>query len=613
MNDELSVTIKNLSCEPGIYQMINHDGEVLYVGKAKNLKKRVASYFNKTSQNNKTNLLIRQVNDVKITLTRSETEALLLEANLIKQLKPKYNILLRDDKTYPYIMVGTEHDFPRIDVIRTKKKPKKGKFFGPYPSAGAVKETLNLLQKIFKIRNCRDSYYNSRSRPCLQYQIKRCSAPCVAYINNEKYRQSVNDALRFLQGRCLSIIEDFEARMDKAAAQRDFEQAAQLRDQIQNLRKIQESQAISQGDGDADVIALAFNAGVGCIQHLTIRSGQVIANQSWFPILPNLDVSLDELLQAMLHAFIAHHYLDNKEKIPGKIIVNIKTDEQSMLEAALSDLSGKQCHLKLKVRAIELKWLQMAQSNLHISIANKIQTIGTIKSRFLALAKLLGFSEIPTRMECFDISHTMGEATVASCVVFDEQGPLKSEYRRFNIDNITKGDDYAAMKQVVTRRFKRLKDEINKLPQIVFIDGGKGQVSQAQNVFDELAITGVKLIGVAKGPDRKAGLETLILADSAKLINLPIDSPALHLIQHIRDESHRFAITAHRNKRHKLRFESGLEAIEGIGAKRRQALLKRFGGRADLAVASVEEIAKVKGISLALAQKIYDHFRMGSD
>jgi len=556
----ISSFLKNLSTLPGVYQMLNDAGDVIYVGKAKNLKNRVSSYFKQSNQSAKTQSLVAQIASISITVTHSETEALLLESNLIKRLKPKYNILLRDDKSYPYVMVTVTHQFPRIDIVRLKSKPKQGMHFGPYPSVGAVKETLNLLQKIFKLRNCRDSNFKSRTRACLQYQIKRCSGPCVGLIDEQQYQQSVKDAIAFLSGKSRVLIEKLENEMDEASQQLDFEAAALYRDQIRSLRQVQEQQYINQGDDDLDVIAVEMKGGVAGVQLLSIRAGQVIANQSFFPKIPSLWMhEIDD--EAQLHgqifeAFISQYTMQHEERIPPQIITTVGSKANSQLAEALSQLANKTCKIYSKCRGVRVKWLELAKKNLQIATASHLASKTKIQERYLALQKVLDLPEIPKRMECFDISHTLGEATVASCVVFNEEGPLTSDYRRFNIEGITPGDDYAAMKQALTRRYKRLKQGQNKLPDILFIDGGKGQVTQAQEVFKELGISKVALIGVAKGPDRKAGWETLLLSDSQQQLSLPMDSPALHLIQHIRDESHRFAITAHRQKRHKARFES---------------------------------------------------------
>ncbi|MBL7480485.1 excinuclease ABC subunit UvrC [Legionella bononiensis] len=608
---ELTLFLSKLPGDPGIYRMLDEAGTVLYVGKASNLKKRVSSYFSKQNTAVKTRSLVSQIASIEISVTRSETEALLLESNLIKSLRPKYNILLRDDKSYPYIHISSHPEFPRIESYRSKKKPVSGLFFGPYPNGTAVKDTILTIQKVFKIRNCRDSYFNARSRPCLQYQIKRCTAPCVAYISPEAYRQSVDDAMRFLQGKCQIILDELTERMEQAVDQLNFEAAAVFRDQIKNLRLVQEQQAVVQLKGDADVIAIEVRPGFACIQCVTIREGQVLASRSFFPSVPNkgLNEELDaeELWQQTFEAFVGFYYLDSVDRIPALIITNKTLLDHHSLEEVLTDKRGKSCTIQINPRGIKSRWMDFAVNNLRISIAEYVSQHSTIKSRYQALEKLLSLEKHIERMECFDISHTQGEATIASCVVFDEEGPCTKEYRRFNIEGITPGDDYAAMEQAVTRRFKRL-IEAQSLPDVLIIDGGKGQVAVVKRVLESLKVHDMILLGVAKGPSRKAGWEKLILVNEDREFTLPEDSKALHLLQHIRDEAHRFAITAHRKKRQKARLDSTLESIEGVGAKRRQALLHRFGGLRELSKASIEEISKVQGISEHLAMRIYQYF-----
>ncbi|MFA5960636.1 MAG: excinuclease ABC subunit UvrC [Tatlockia sp.] len=616
MNDksnqnQLSNFLANLTSDPGVYRMLDTEGTVLYVGKASNLKKRVASYFNKQSAGAKTKALVEQIASVEVSITRSETEALLLESNLIKALRPKYNVLLRDDKTYPYIHVS-HHVFPRMELYRSKKKPKKGEFYGPYPGVSAAKDTLNLIQKVFKIRNCSDNYFNSRSRPCLQYQIKRCTAPCTQYISSKEYQQSVNDATRFLQGKSQLVLGELAKRMEKAVAVLDFEEAALLRDQIKSLRLIQEQQGVVQSQGDADIIAIAAQSGFACVHCVTVRDGQVIASQSFFPSVPGVIFSEEEdlesaLWQQVFEAFIAGYYLETPARIPGLIVTSREVAEGSGVEQLLTELRGKKCVLQHRLRGAKARWMDFAENNLNRAVAEYKTSFAATKKRFEALEGLLDLQKPIKRMECFDISHTQGNFTIASCVVFNEEGPLKRAYRRFNISDITPGDDYAAMEQVLTRRFKRLLQE-QSLPDLLIIDGGKGQVTIALRVLDALGVNGVRLLGIAKGVQRKAGLERLILADTQKEITLAPDSPALHLLQHIRDEAHRFAITAHRNKRAQSGLRSSLETIAGVGPKRRKALLQRFGGIRELAKAPLEEIAKVTGINEELATRIFQHF-----
>lgn len=610
LSPELALFLTKLPSDPGIYRMLDEHGTVLYVGKAANLKKRVSSYFSKHNIAPKTRSLVSQIASIELSVTRSETEALLLESNLIKALRPKYNILMRDDKSYPYIHLSSHPQFPRIESYRSKKKPLSGDFFGPYPSGTAVKETILTIQKVFKIRNCRDSYFNARSRPCLQYQIKRCTAPCVGYITPEHYRQALDDAMRFLQGKSQLILEELAKRMEHAVALLHFEEAAILRDQIKHLRLVQEQQGVVQLRGDADVIAIEARPGFACIQCVTIRKGQVLTSQSFFPAVPQQNFSDEEeandLWQQAFDAFISFYYFDSVDKIPALIITNKALVDHQALEEALSQQRGKLCKIQINPRGIKSRWMDFAINNLRVSIAEFVSKHATIKSRYQALEQLLSLSKPIQRMECFDISHTQGEATIASCVVFDEEGSCPGEYRRFNIEGITPGDDYAAMEQAITRRFKRL-IEVQSLPDVLIIDGGKGQVAVAKRVLAALKVVDIILLGIAKGPARKAGWEKLILVNENREFTVPEDSKALHLLQHIRDEAHRFAITAHRKKRQKIRLDSTLERIEGVGAKRRQALLHRFGGLRELAKAPLEEIMKVQGISAHLAKRIYDY------
>ncbi|MCW8451591.1 excinuclease ABC subunit UvrC [Legionella quinlivanii] len=609
---DFSAFLSKLTSEPGVYRMLDGEGTVLYVGKASNLKKRVSSYFNKQSIGTKTQSLVNQITAIDVTVTSSETEALLLESSLIKTLRPRYNVLMRDDKTYPYIQVSSGSAYPRIEMFRSKRKPQKGQVFGPYPSAGSVRETLGVIQKVFKIRNCRDSYFNARSRPCLQYQIKRCSAPCTAYISPEEYQQSINDALRFLQGKCGQILDELAKRMESAVERLAFEEAAVLRDQIKSLRLVQEQQGIIQLRGDADVIVMDVQPGFACIQCLTIRDGQVIASQSFFPSMPRKHIALEEyepndLRQQVFEAFVSYYYLETPERIPSLIILDDALTDEPVIELMLGELRKKEVRINSKPRGIKARWLELASKNLRLAVAEHIASTTTLEKRYSSLKELLALPSAINRMECFDISHTQGDSTVASCVVFNQEGPWKSEYRRFNIQGITPGDDYAAMEQAISRRFKRLA-AMQNLPDVLIIDGGKGQVAVASKVLSSLDIQSVFLLGIAKGPERKAGWERLILVSQDREITLPIDSPALHLLQHIRDEAHRFAITSHRKKRLQTGLDSSLLTIEGVGPKRRQALMNRFGGLRELAKAPYDEIVKVSGINAELAMRIFQHF-----
>ena len=597
--------LKNVPHKPGVYRMIGVRDEILYVGKAKDLRNRLGSYFTGKLVNSRIWSMVNQIIDVQITLTATEAEALLLESNLIKKHKTRYNVLLRDDKSYPYIYVSTKHPYPKVGFHRGAKHG-NGEYFGPYPSAGAVRETLNLLQKLFKVRQCENSYFANRSRPCLQFQIKRCTAPCTEEISRSDYRSSVKHTVAFLQGKSEQVINDLVKQMEQASMDLRFEEAAEFRDLIEKLRHISQQQYISGNKGDVDVIALQYASGVASVQVFTIRRGNNLGNKNFFPKLPNLDIDEAELLAS----FISQYYL-NREP-PSEILLTQAPDNKETLAEMLTLKAGHKVELKTKLRGERARWVEMAARNALQSLEMQLKSKSGMQDRLLALQEELELDYIPMRMECFDISHTMGEATVASCVVFDMDGPAKSEYRKFNISGITGGDDYAAMNQALRRRFKKVAEKVDgaeeKSPDILFIDGGKGQVQQAIDVLNDLQITGVDIIGVAKGEGRKAGLETLIIDNATRRKNLAEHSKALHLIQQIRDESHRFAITGHRARRHKTRTTSPLEAIAGLGPKRRQQLLKQFGGIRAVSTASVEELAKVKGISLALAQKVYDVF-----
>jgi excinuclease ABC subunit C len=611
MNPKLADFLDKITTSPGVYRMLDAAGLVLYVGKASNLKKRVTSYFNKPHISLKTRALVSQIERIEVTVTRSETEALLLESGLIKSLRPKYNILMRDDKSYPYLSLSTQHAYPRLVAIRSKKKPAHGTYFGPYPSVTALRETLSIIQKVFKIRNCTDSFFDARSRPCLQYQIKRCSAPCTAYISQTDYQETVNQAVAFLQGRSQVILESLAVRMDAAVQRLAFEEAAVLRDQIKSLRLIQEQQGIVRMEGDADVIVIEARPGFACIQYVTVREGQVLDSRHFFPTMPKLDLeetdSPHALWEAVFSVFLGFFYLDNPNRIPGLIVTNRPLKDKSPLESILSEHRGRSCTIQTQPRGVKARWVDFALNNLQLSVTNYMASADVLAARYQALQTFLQLEKPIQRMVCFDISHTQGNFAVASCVVFDAFGPCRRDYRRYNIRDITPGDDYAAMAQAITRYLHRLLEQQQPLPDLLIVDGGKGQVAVANRVLRALNIEQLKLIGIAKGPARKAGFERLILADEGRERVLPSDSKALHLLQHIRDESHRFAITAHRKKRQQSTLSSSLETIDGVGPKRRQALLRRFGGIQELSKASVEEITKVHGISVELAQRIAQH------
>ncbi|MEG9488339.1 excinuclease ABC subunit UvrC [Mannheimia indoligenes] len=594
--------------QPGVYRMYDGKGKIIYVGKAKDLKKRLSSYFRANLPNRKTEALVSNIAHIETTLTHSETEALLLEHNYIKENQPKYNVLLRDDKAYPYILL-TKHQHPRVGSFRGSKKI-SGEYFGPYPNATAVRETLYLLQKIFPVRQCEDSYYKNRSRPCLQYQIGRCLAPCVAgYCTQEEYDNQVKLVRLFLQGKDHQVVEYLISKMESAAENLEFETAARYRDQIQLVREVMEKQSISTDrQDDLDFISIAYQYGIACVHILFVRQGKVLGNRSYFPKVPN-HTDLAELSDT----FIGQFYLQMNQHrtIPNQIIIDQTVSEKEALETVLSEQAGHKVSILNKVRGEKSRYLALAQTNAIAALNVQLKQDERIHTRYEALQAVLNLEKI-ARMECFDISHTMGDQTVASCVVFDENGILKSDYRRFNIEGITPGDDYAAMEQALLKRYDRpLPPE--KIPDIIFIDGGKGQLNRALDTFSKLKVewdtSKPLLIGVAKGVERKAGLETLIISKWDKEINLPPDSPALHLIQHIRDEAHNHAINAHRKKRQKAFTESGLESIEGVGAKRRQALLKYLGGMQGVKNATLEEIQSVPGISKALAEVVFDTLR----
>lgn len=594
-----SAFLATCSGRPGVYRMVDAEAKLLYVGKAKNLKKRLASYFRKTGQAPKTAALVTRIAQIETTITANETEALLLEQTLIKQWRPPYNILLRDDKSYPYVFLS-DGDFPRLGIHRGAKKA-KGRYFGPYPSALAIRESLSLLQKTFLVRQCEDSYYRNRTRPCLQYQIKRCKGPCVGLVSAEEYAEDVRHSVMFLDGRSNALSEELSASMEKAAMVLEFERAAELRDQISLLRRVQDQQSMEGGTGDVDVVAVMLTPGGACVHLISVRGGRVLGSKNFFP-----QVAIEEEGADVLMAFLAQYYLGNAERdLPGELIVNVLHDDFPTLIEAVESLRGRSLSISYRVRGTRARWQQLAVTNAEQALSARLANRQHLAERFDALAAVLQLDEPPQRMECFDISHSSGEATVASCVVFGPEGPLKSDYRRFNIEGITPGDDYAAMHQALTRRFSKVRDGEGKLPDVLLVDGGKGQLAMAREVLQELAVPDLILLGVAKGTTRKPGLEVLYLNDAEHEFTLPGNSPALHLIQQIRDESHRFAITGHRARRGKARRTSSLEEVAGIGPKRRRELLNHFGGLQELSRASVEEIAKAPGISKKLAESIY--------
>ena len=599
MSFDAKVFLKTLTTLPGVYRMLNRQGHVIYVGKARNLKRRLSSYFRSHQTSSKISSLLSHVHNIEVTVTHTEGEALILENNLIKQFRPRYNILLRDDKGYPYLHLSTEK-FPRLSLQRgVRRLP--GRYFGPYPNVNAVRETLSLLQKVFRLRQCEDNFFHNRSRPCLQYQIKRCSAPCTLIIDQESYQQDVYRAILFLEGKSGQVIDDLVQRMEIASAQLKFEEAAIYRDQIVQLRQVQERQYVSSDAGNLDVVACTVQGEMACVEVLFFRDGRLLGNKSFFPHIPQ-----GEGVNQVLSAFLAQHYLG--QTVPEKILVSQDLEDIALLTEVLQKHTGRQVTITSKARGERVRWLEMALRNAEHALSVQLSSQAGMRRRFDALQDALGLDFLFSRLECFDVSHTQGEATVAACIVFTEEGPLKSAYRRYNIEGPTPNDDYGAIRQALTRRYLRLRENDGQLPDILFIDGGKGQVTQAQQVLEELQVTGVIIIGIAKGADRKSGLEVLHLADKNKIIKLPADSAALHLVQQVRDEAHRFAITGHRQRRAKARKTSVLESISGIGQKRRQILLRQFGGLKQLSRAGVEDIARVSGISKELAERIYDSF-----
>jgi excinuclease ABC subunit C len=597
--------LTHLSSRPGVYRMLNETGEVIYVGKARNLKNRVGSYFRASGLNSKTLAMVSKIQNIEITVTNSETEALLLEQTLIKSHRPTYNIQMRDDKSYPYILLTGKDDYPRLDFYRGSRK-RAGRFFGPYPSANATRETLQVLQKVFKVRQCQDSYFNNRSRPCLQYQIDRCTAPCVKAISTEDYAKDVHYSTLFLQGKSNHLVKELTANMEAAAEKEDFERAAVVRDQIMGLRRMQEDQIVANQGDDADIVAAEILQSYVCVHVIYVRAGRIIGSKNFYP---SFKLAEDE--GELISAFLAQSYLgdDKAASIPAELIVPSVLEDAEGLQDALAYVAGRKVKLSMRVRGHRAKWLQLAMTNARESLQAYVSNKQNIYKRFQQLQDSLKLEFIPHRIECFDISHTSGEGTVGSCVVFDENGAVKSDYRRFNIKGITGGDDYAAMEQLLDRRFARLAKGEGKIPDILLIDGGKGQLTQAKKIMEKFQLPEIQLLGIAKGISRRAGQETLFLLkdERFKEIVIPTESGALHLLQQVRDEAHRFAITGHRARRAKARKQSTLEEIPGLGPKRRRELLRYFGGHQEIRKASESEIVKVTGISKKLAENIYEY------
>jgi excinuclease ABC subunit C len=595
--------VDGLPARPGVYRMLDAQGESLYVGKARNLKSRVSSYFQPGNVHPKVQALVAKTARMEVTITNSDTEALLLEFNLIKAHRPRFNVLLRDDKSFPFLHLDTRHEFPRLSFYRGSRK-EPGRFFGPYPSAGAVREALQQLQKLFRLRNCEDTYFANRSRPCLQYQIQRCTAPCVGLISRERYARDVGAAVKVLEGRNDEVQQDLGRRMETAAERLEFEEAARLRDQLANLKAVQAQQIVTAGtDHDADVIAVASGGGEFCVALMFIRGGRSLGSTTFFPRAPFADTP------EVLAQFVGQYYLERE--VPPEILVEHDFEDMQVFESTLAARCGHKVRIAFAVRGLRARWLDMMRNNAEQALKTRQVARSSIEAGLDDMREAFNLDGPPARMECFDISHTGGTDTVASCVVFGAEGPLKNDYRRFNIAGIRPGDDYAAMHQALTRRYKRVRDGEVTAPDVLLIDGGKGQLSEAAKALDELGVSGVTLIGVAKGADRRPGQEQLFLLGQETPTILPPDSSALHLIQRVRDEAHRFAIAGHRRKRAKRHNQSILESIPGLGPVKRRELLKQFGGLQGILRAGIDDFAQVRGLGRELAQVIYEHLHPG--
>jgi excinuclease ABC subunit C len=596
--------VGSLPRRPGVYRMYGASGELLYVGKARNLKDRVGTYFNPSNLMPKVQALVQQIAAIEVTVTNSEAEALLLEYNLIKEHKPRFNVVLRDDKSFPYIHLCSDHEFPRLAFYRGPRNL-PGRYFGPFPNAGAVRETLQGLQKLFLIRNCRDTFFANRSRPCLQHQIGRCSAPCVGLITAATYAQDVDAAVKVLEGRSEEVNAQLEARMEQAAGELQFERAAQIRDQLAALKRIQAQQIVTaEAERDADVLALVGEPGDYAVSVMLVRGGRNLGTTSYFP-----RATLAEPEEA-LASFLLQYY--SNQEPPAEVLVSRELSDADSLTQVLSERSGHAVKVRRPVRGISARWIELAEENATQSLRMRVAQRQGVEEMLASLADELELPELPGRIECFDISHTGGEGTVASCVVFGPEGPLKKEYRRFNITGITPGDDYGALRQALERRYTRIRDGEVPAPDLLLIDGGAGQVSEVHEVLTALGFGDVMLVGVAKGPDRRPGQERLFIHGAAAPRVLEPHAPALRLIQRVRDEAHRFAITGHRRKRARRYSESVLEAVPGLGPAKRRALLKHFGGLQGVMRAGMAEFAQVAGIGAALARSIYDHLHPGA-
>jgi len=595
--------VESLPARPGVYRMLGAAGEILYVGKARSLKSRVASYFQPSNVQPKVMALIAKTASMEVTITNSDIEALLLELNLIKKHRPRFNIILRDDKTFPFLHLTTDHEFPALNLYRGSRK-ERGRFFGPYPSVGAVRETLQQLQKLFRLRNCDDTYFANRSRPCLQYQIQRCTGPCVGLISRDEYARDMQSAVKVLEGRNEEVTHDLGRRMESAAERLEFEAAAKLRDQLANLKTVQAQQIMTaEIEHDADVIALAAGNGEYCVALMFVRAGRSLGSTTFFPKAPLAEP------QEVLAAFVAQYYLEREP--PAEIIVEQEFEELGLLEASFTERTGRRVRIAASVRGIRARWLEMMQGNAQQALKMRGLARASIEANLEELREVFNLDETPSRIECFDISHTGGTDTIASCVVFGVEGPLKNDYRRFNIAGIQPGDDYAAMYQALTRRYKRVRDGEITAPDILLIDGGKGQLAEAGRVLEELGVRGITLIGVAKGADRRPGQEQLFLLGQDTPTILAPDSSALHLIQRVRDEAHRFAIAGHRRKRAKRHSESILETIPGLGPVKRRELLKHFGGLQGILRAGIDDFVQIRGLGRSLAEVIYEHLHPG--
>jgi excinuclease ABC subunit C len=589
---------------PGVYRMFGADHEILYVGKAKSLKDRVSTYFAAGNVNPKVQALVQQITDIEVTVTGSETEALLLEYNLIKAHKPRFNVVLRDDKSFPYIHLCVDHEFPRLAFYRGSRSA-PGRYFGPFPNAGAVRDTLNQLQKLFRIRNCRDSFFANRSRPCLQHQIGRCSAPCVGLVTREAYAQDMEAAVKVLEGRDEEVTEQLQVRMEEAASRLNFERAAQLRDQLATMKRIQLQQVVTADDErDVDVFGIVGEPGEYSVSVMLVRGGRNLGTTSYFP-----RAALAEPEEA-LASFIMQYYASQEP--PPEVLVSRTLEDAESLAQVLSARANRSVRVRTPARGLGVKWVELTQDNAIQALRMRLSQKQGMEEMLAALTEVLDLPEPPARIECFDISHTGGEGTVASCVVFGPEGPLKKEYRRFNITGVTPGDDYGALRQALERRYTRVRDGEIPAPDLLLIDGGLGQISQVHEVLEALGFSDITLVGVAKGPDRKPGQERLFVQGFPEPRIPEAHSPASRLIQRVRDEAHRFAITGHRRKRARRYNESVLETVPGLGPAKRRALLKHFGGLQGVLRAGVADLEQVAGIGASLARSLYDHLHPGA-